>query len=164
MTSRFVNVPADRLLGELRAIGAAVTQKGGRFVEGVSGHEIRVDIVPPGGRAMVRVLTSLSVGGDSVRGVGEDAVRLFICVDTPEGLRKLGDSDRINRTAPAKGDRVGAFLDRLRARLRAAYAQALAIPPCPQCGRPMAKRESKTGVFWGCSGYPACRGTREAAR
>ena len=36
---------------------------------------------------------------------------------------------------------------------------------CPQCGGGMIKRTAKTGVnagnqFWGCSSYPACKGTR----
>jgi restriction system protein len=36
---------------------------------------------------------------------------------------------------------------------------------CPLCTRPMARRMAKRGVragseFWGCSGYPNCRGTR----
>lgn len=32
-------------------------------------------------------------------------------------------------------------------------------PFCPSCGRPMVRRTSQYGEFWGCSGYPACRGT-----
>ncbi|AKJ64994.1 topoisomerase DNA-binding C4 zinc finger domain-containing protein [Kiritimatiella glycovorans] len=37
-------------------------------------------------------------------------------------------------------------------------------PDCPRCGKPMIKRTAKTGnmagkPFWGCSGYPACKGT-----
>jgi four helix bundle suffix protein len=40
------------------------------------------------------------------------------------------------------------------------------IPPCPQCGKPMALRTAKTGKnagrqFWGCTGYPECKGTLE---
>jgi len=40
-------------------------------------------------------------------------------------------------------------------------------PRCPQCGRPMLQRTarngSKTGQrFWGCSGYPDCKGTLPA--
>ena len=36
---------------------------------------------------------------------------------------------------------------------------------CPLCSRPMARRSAKRGAnacseFWGCTGYPACRGTR----
>lgn len=38
-------------------------------------------------------------------------------------------------------------------------------PNCPQCGKPMALRTARQGQragsqFWGCSGYPACKGTR----
>lgn len=43
---------------------------------------------------------------------------------------------------------------------------AAPIPPCPQCAKPMALRTAKTGPntgrqFWGCTGYPTCRGTAE---
>jgi DNA topoisomerase-1 len=34
---------------------------------------------------------------------------------------------------------------------------------CPLCGAPMVKRTSQYGAFWGCSKYPACRGTRKIA-
>ena len=38
------------------------------------------------------------------------------------------------------------------------------IPNCPTCGKPMALRTAKQGKntgsqFWGCTGYPDCRGT-----
>lgn len=38
-------------------------------------------------------------------------------------------------------------------------------PSCPKCGSPMVQRTAKTGAnaggkFWGCSRFPACRGTR----
>ncbi len=38
-------------------------------------------------------------------------------------------------------------------------------PSCPMCARAMVRRTAKRGAqaghgFWGCSGYPACRGTR----
>ena len=34
-------------------------------------------------------------------------------------------------------------------------------PACPECGKPMRRRHSGKGDFWGCSGYPDCRGTRD---
>jgi len=39
-------------------------------------------------------------------------------------------------------------------------------PACPKCGKPMTKRAARQGpsagqAFWGCTGYPDCRGTRE---
>lgn len=46
-----------------------------------------------------------------------------------------------------------------------ATTTAPSVPKCPLCTQPMvmrtAKRGSSAGVqFWGCSGYPTCRGTR----
>lgn len=40
-----------------------------------------------------------------------------------------------------------------------------AIPSCPTCSKPMTRRTAKRGAntgaaFWGCTGYPACKGTR----
>lgn len=32
---------------------------------------------------------------------------------------------------------------------------------CPTCGAPMRRRTGRHGAFWGCSRYPACRGTRQ---
>ena len=34
------------------------------------------------------------------------------------------------------------------------------IPRCPQCAAPMRRRSGRFGVFWGCSRYPACNGSR----
>jgi restriction system protein len=38
-------------------------------------------------------------------------------------------------------------------------------PACPDCGKSMALRTARKGYFagkqfWGCSGYPECKGTR----
>ena len=55
---------------------------------------------------------------------------------------------------------------------RAAAAPAVQPPSvpvqascCPLCAKPMVRRTAKRGAnaggeFWGCTGYPACRGTR----
>ena len=37
---------------------------------------------------------------------------------------------------------------------------------CPRCGKPMRQRTARQGphagqAFWGCTGYPECRGTVE---
>jgi restriction system protein len=42
-----------------------------------------------------------------------------------------------------------------------------AAPSCPDCGKMMVHRTSRKGptagsTFWGCSGFPGCRGTRAA--
>lgn len=35
---------------------------------------------------------------------------------------------------------------------------------CPQCGSRLVKRKGRYGEFWGCSGFPECRYTRNAVR
>jgi DNA topoisomerase-1 len=37
------------------------------------------------------------------------------------------------------------------------------IPPCEKCGKPMALRRSRFGVFYGCTGYPECKNLRKPA-
>lgn len=42
---------------------------------------------------------------------------------------------------------------------------AVVPPSCPACGRAMVQRTARRGAnvgkaFWGCTGYPGCRGTR----
>lgn len=156
--ARFVEVPADRLLGRLREIGAAVTERGGSYAEGVQGREVFADVAPPRSAARVRVYTSLASGASEARDCGEDAVRIVVFA----GERPIRPSEKVLRTAPRGAeDRVGAFLDRLQGRIREAYAEARSVPPCPLCGRALAVRTRKSdgGRFYGCSEFPECRGT-----
>ncbi len=63
-----------------------------------------------------------------------------------------------------------AELDRSPARPAAAMAMQpsaapMQAPSCPLCSKTMVRRTAKRGAnaggeFWGCTGYPACRGTR----
>ncbi|MGA1368808.1 MAG: four helix bundle suffix domain-containing protein [Blastocatellia bacterium] len=61
-------------------------------------------------------------------------------------------------------EETGGFSERLTAkRLEARDQQKAAdAPDCPKCGKPMRRRKSAQGDFWGCSGYPDCNGTRPA--
>ncbi|MBU0973959.1 MAG: topoisomerase DNA-binding C4 zinc finger domain-containing protein [Proteobacteria bacterium] len=34
-------------------------------------------------------------------------------------------------------------------------------PACPRCGSLMRRRSGRYGLFWGCSRYPGCKGTRK---
>lgn len=40
-----------------------------------------------------------------------------------------------------------------------ALEQPCEVYPCEACGKPMRRRNGSSGVFWGCSGYPACKCT-----
>ncbi|MFL5421225.1 MAG: type I DNA topoisomerase, partial [Myxococcales bacterium] len=35
------------------------------------------------------------------------------------------------------------------------------VPPCEECGRPMALKRSRFGTFYGCTGYPECKNLRK---
>jgi DNA topoisomerase I len=35
------------------------------------------------------------------------------------------------------------------------------VPTCPECGKPMQLRRSRFGAFWGCTGYPECKGIKK---
>ena len=54
----------------------------------------------------------------------------------------------------------GGFREQLHAARVESRAKQDGAPSCPECGKPMAKRRSKQGEFWGCSGYPECKGTK----
>ncbi|MBP5283036.1 MAG: topoisomerase DNA-binding C4 zinc finger domain-containing protein [Lachnospiraceae bacterium] len=38
--------------------------------------------------------------------------------------------------------------------------EARRVPRCPRCGNVMAKKNGRYGEFWGCTGYPDCKYTR----
>lgn len=45
-------------------------------------------------------------------------------------------------------------------------SEMINVPICPNCEKPMKRRQAKNGsnagkFFWGCSGYPKCRGIRK---
>jgi len=39
------------------------------------------------------------------------------------------------------------------------FSDAASNHPCPSCGKPLRRRKSGNGFFWGCSGYPECKTT-----
>ncbi len=73
----------------------------------------------------------------------------------------------LKRLKEAQGvafEESGGFRERLTAkRIEAREGQKVAeAPECPQCGKPMRRRRSAKGDFWGCSAFPDCKGTRPA--
>ncbi len=59
--------------------------------------------------------------------------------------------------------RAAAKPTQARAATAAAAAEGEGGHVCPRCGRPMVLRHSSRGPFWGCSGFPGCRATVDAA-
>lgn len=58
-------------------------------------------------------------------------------------------------------EETGGFSERLTARrLEVREKNREASPACPQCGKPMRRRKSAKGEFWGCTAFPDCKGIR----
>jgi restriction system protein len=58
-------------------------------------------------------------------------------------------------------EETGGFNERLTAkRIEAREKEQAPTPDCPRCGKPMRRRKSAKGDFWGCSTFPECKGTR----
>lgn len=60
-------------------------------------------------------------------------------------------------------DETGGFNERLTTRrleAREEQRNSEPSPPCPQCKQPTRRRRSAKGEFWGCTGYPTCKGTK----
>ncbi len=60
-------------------------------------------------------------------------------------------------------EETGGFNERLMAkRIESRESQRAAepSPECPQCNKPMRRRKSAKGEFWGCTAFPECKGTR----
>ncbi|MDT8389091.1 MAG: four helix bundle suffix domain-containing protein [Lentisphaeria bacterium] len=75
----------------------------------------------------------------------------------------------LNHQLESQGEnfkKEGGFREKLtgiRVEARAAREDA---PACPDCGSPMTRRLAQSGknsgkAFWGCTGYPKCRGIRD---
>ena len=75
----------------------------------------------------------------------------------------------LNHQLEAQGETFkeeGGFREKLTALRTDVRAQQEEAPACPECGKPMKKRTAKTGAkagleFWGCTGYPDCKGLRQ---
>ncbi|MDD8046600.1 MAG: four helix bundle suffix domain-containing protein [Verrucomicrobiota bacterium] len=60
----------------------------------------------------------------------------------------------------------GGFREKLTGIRVEARAKQDGAPVCSDCGKPMARRVARSGknagqAFWGCTGYPDCKGVRE---
>ncbi|WP_129134676.1 restriction endonuclease [Luteimonas sp. YGD11-2] len=72
-------------------------------------------------------------------------------------VREVQDEARSDRPAPARTP-----ASRLTPVVDATAPAIVAIPDCPRCGSGMAKRTNPRAntMFWGCTSFPRCRGTR----
>ena len=69
----------------------------------------------------------------------------------------------LNNQLEAQGEtfkKEGGFREKLTFVRVEAKARQENAPDCPVCRKRMKKRNSAHGKFWGCTGYPECKGTR----
>ena len=83
-------------------------------------------------------------------------------VDGPElfGLIRQAQAARAGKTSAARAQPA--------APAATAPVPVSTVPGCPVCSKPMVLRLARSGAnagnaFWGCTGYPACKGTRTAS-
>jgi len=75
----------------------------------------------------------------------------------------------LNRQLGAQGEhfkKEGGFREELTRTRLEAKSKADNGPKCPDCEKPMLRRKARAGKntgkeFWGCTGFPDCRGVRE---
>ena len=101
------------------------------------------------------VVTSGRFTNEAQRFASENGVKL---IDGPVLERMIADVQRSGRAQPQP--------ERSAPTIRPAAVAA--APKCPNCGNAMVVRTAKRGAnagqsFWGCEGFPACRGTRPIA-
>lgn len=83
--------------------------------------------------------------------------------------RALFMLDRLLKQLGDEFVKEGGFSERMTAaRVEEKRSQSRAVdedaPVCPLCGGTMRVRHGKTGDFWGCTNYPACKGTRNIGK
>ena len=174
-------------------VGEGFRQQGFQVVEsGGGGPDGGVDLVltKPGKNGSERLLVqckqwrAFKVGVDVVRelyGVmaARGAAGGFVVTSGRFTDEAVGFASGRNVTL-IDGPKLHGLLRQAKTAADSSPARPLASPPvqrgaaptqsasCPLCSQPMVRRTAKRGAnagsaFWGCTGYPACRGTRPIA-
>lgn len=115
--------------------------------------------LPPSPQGKVR-LTSLAGLADFVaRAEPELAGNAMLCAVHQASYLLRRQVESLGRRFKEQGG----FTERLHAIRGAARGKSAGAPECPVCGKFMRRRTAgkTTTEFWGCSGFPKCRGSRE---
>lgn len=71
-----------------------------------------------------------------------------------EKIRAQAHQARVPAQRPSTGSQ-----DSVKPMIKRAPEGPSVVHACPACGKPLRRRQSSSGVFLGCSGYPACKTT-----
>jgi hypothetical protein len=97
----------------------------------------------------LRLYSGINPDGNS-RGLGEDAIRLYLFMKKDDKVVKIGGSPRVNRVVNWRVNlqkRIDSWLDYFPKK------------KCSRCNMPMIERKGQHGVFFGCCMYPVCKNT-----
>ena len=121
-----------------------------------------VPALPPAPEGTVRLTGMAGLSDFVAKAMPELAANALLCAVNQASylLRRQIESQTRDFVAH------GGFTERLyAARVEARAADEPVAPLCPVCAKPMRQRTAGKGPragqsFWGCSGYPECKGTR----
>jgi restriction system protein len=115
----------------------------------------KIDVRP------VRELYGVMTAGAASHGILISAGRFTSAAESEasdNAIQLIGGGNllRLLGNAPEAGPELGT----------ATLAGSRPPPECPRCGKQMIARQARRGrtpgaMFWGCPGFPDCRGTRE---
>ncbi|NLF32709.1 MAG: four helix bundle protein [Planctomycetes bacterium] len=119
--------------------------------------------LPPAAPGVVRLTGLAGLAAFVGEAEAELAANAMLCAVNQAAYLLRRQIDSLDRRFRAEGG----FTERLHAVRTAARADDGDAPVCPLCGEPMRKRTARQGAhagkaFWGCSGYPQCKGVRDA--
>lgn len=142
--------------GEARAISSV------RLEAADYGDDVNHDLCEHVIRQRAKFARWFGEGGDAVAA----ANALLILIG-----RALQMLDRLLHQRGEEFVKEGGFSERMtaarveekRARREPVATNDDEAPRCPKCGGPMRLRPGKNGPFWGCLGFPSCKGTRDAS-
>jgi DNA topoisomerase I len=90
--------------------------------------------------------------------ITDELLKFFTFMDYDYTAKMEQQLDEIESGKVNHVDMLKKFFPDFQKELNKAYVEHKAMM-CPQCGSPMSQRTTKTGKFWGCSGYPKCKHT-----
>lgn len=121
-------------------------------------HDVAPDLPPAGNKVQ---LTGLAGLADFVKKASPElAANAMLCAVNQAAYLLRRQIESQGRDFAEHGG----FTERLHATRVKARAAQTGAPVCLECGKPMHRRTARQGAqagkdFWGCSGYPDCRGT-----
>lgn len=130
-------------------------------------HDV-APVLPPAPQGVVRLIGLAGLSEFVAKADPELAANAMLCAVNQAAYLLRRQMESQSREFLAHGGFTEQlYASRVRAREagRSDGSELSCVPACPLCGKGMRRRIARQGVhsghsFWGCSGYPECKGTR----